>query len=98
MKYILYIITGLIVVAGLYIAYTILNPKSPFDKISFQKENMQLEVEYSRPYKKDRLIFGNKNDGALVPYNEYWRTGANAATQFATNQEIQFGDETLSAG
>ena len=70
MKYILYIITGLIVVVGLYIAYTVLNPKSPFDKTSFQKENMQLEIEYSRPYKKGRLIFGNKNDGALVPYNE----------------------------
>ena len=98
MKYILYIIIGLLVVAGLFIAYTVLNPKSPFDKKSFQKESMQLEIEYSRPYKKGRLIFGNKNDGALVPYNEYWRTGANAATKFSTNQEIQFGDKTLSAG
>ena len=98
MRYILYIIAGLILVAGLYITYTVLNPKSPFDKTSFQKENMKLEIEYSRPYKKGRLIFGNKNDGALVPYNEYWRTGANAATQFSTNQEIQFGDKTLSAG
>jgi hypothetical protein len=98
MKYILYIIIGLLVVAGLFIAYTVLHPKSPFDKKSFKKESMQLEVEYSRPYKKGRLIFGNKNDGALVPYNEYWRTGANAATKFSTNQEIQFGDKTLSAG
>jgi len=33
-----------------------------------------VEITYSRPAKKGRAIFG-----ALVPYGEVWRTGANAA-------------------
>ena len=99
MKYLKY---GLIVIILIFLGYA-LNiylspPLSPLDKVTYNSEDIVLEVEYSRPYKKGRLIFGLKSDDALVPYNEYWRTGANAATQFATNQEIQFGDKTLSAG
>ena len=57
-----------------------------------------LEVVYSRPYKKDRLIFGSEEDGALVPFGKYWRTGANAATTFETSSDILFNGEALSAG
>ena len=53
---------------------------------------------YHRPYKRDRLIFGNAEDKALVPYGQYWRLGANAATTFETNQEIAFAGRSLAAG
>ena len=49
-------------------------------------------VVYCRPYKKGRLIFGEAKAGALVPFGEYWRRGANAAT------EITFPASTLFAG
>ena len=53
---------------------------------------------YSRPYKKDRLIFGLEDDGALVPFGKYWRTGANAATTFETSSDILFNGKELKAG
>lgn len=52
-----------------------------------------LWVDYSRPSKRGRNIFGE-----LVPYGKVWRTGANAATQFRTDKSLQFGTVTLPAG
>ena len=53
---------------------------------------------YSRPYKNDRLIFGSEEDGALVPFGKYWRTGANAATTFETSGAVSFNGEKLDPG
>ncbi|SDS03259.1 DUF2911 domain-containing protein [Gramella sp. MAR_2010_147] len=66
---------------------------SPEDTANYQKEDLKLEVFYNRPYKKEREIFGN-----LVPYNEVWRTGANEATTFETNQDIMVDGSLLEAG
>ncbi|MCX8019399.1 MAG: DUF2911 domain-containing protein [Chitinophagaceae bacterium] len=46
-----------------------------------------IEISYSRPGVKNRKVFGD-----LVPYNQVWRTGANAATT------ITFGDEVTVNG
>ncbi|MBK7683276.1 MAG: DUF2911 domain-containing protein [Bacteroidetes bacterium] len=46
-----------------------------------------IEVNYSRPSMKGRVIFGD-----LVPLNKVWRTGANSATT------ITFSDTTMIAG
>ena len=47
-----------------------------------------ITVEYSRPGKKDREIFGN--DG-LVPMGKVWRTGANAVTKVTATDAIMVG-------
>jgi hypothetical protein len=52
-----------------------------------------LWVDYSRPSKRGRVIFGE-----LVPYGQVWRTGANAATQFRTDKALRFGEVTVPAG
>lgn len=52
-----------------------------------------LWLDYGRPSKRGRTIFGN-----VVPYGEVWRTGANAATQFRTDKALAFGDVTVPAG
>jgi hypothetical protein len=52
-----------------------------------------LWVDYGRPSKRGRAIFGN-----VVPYGEVWRTGANAATQFRTDKALDFGGTVLPAG
>jgi len=52
-----------------------------------------VEVDYSRPNKNDREIFGG-----LVPYGKLWRTGANAATQFRTDKALAFGGTLVPAG
>ena len=98
MKNVLKII-GVLVLAFIgYVAYMVLNPVSPKETVSYSSEISDFEVVYSRPYKKDRLIFGSEQDGALVPFGKYWRTGANAATTFETSSDILFNGEKLKAG
>ncbi len=53
----------------------------------------EFEIEYSRPSVKDREIYGG-----LVPYDELWRTGANAPTKISFDTEVTFGDKTVPAG
>jgi len=50
-------------------------------------------VDYGRPQKRGREIFGN-----VVPWSAVWRTGANAATQFSTMSDLVIGGATVPAG
>jgi len=98
MKYIKYTFIALLIAVIAFFSYGMLFPSSPAGIVSFNADNTTFEVEYSRPYKKGRLIFGNESDGALVPYSKYWRTGANAATTFSTSEDVSFGGELVKAG
>ncbi|GAA4811731.1 DUF2911 domain-containing protein [Litoribaculum gwangyangense] len=66
---------------------------SPKDTVKFELNDLKLKVFYNRPFKKNREIFG-----ALVPYNEVWRTGANEATTFETNKNLEVNGMPLTAG
>ncbi|MBS1546888.1 MAG: DUF2911 domain-containing protein [Bacteroidetes bacterium] len=66
---------------------------SPPGTATYNKDGLKIEVNYSRPYKKGREIFGE-----LVPYGRVWRTGANEATTFSTNQALNIAGKTLPAG
>jgi hypothetical protein len=50
-------------------------------------------VDYGRPMKRGREIFGN-----VVPWNSVWRTGANAATQLNTSIDLVIGGASVPAG
>src|SRR5271163_5020422 len=52
-----------------------------------------LTVDYSSPRAKGRKIFG-----ALVPYGEVWRAGANEATSFVTDADLNVGGKSIPAG
>ena len=88
----------LLLVIGYMIYGTFINPRSPKGVATFEKDELKIEVVYHRPYKRDRLIFGAAEDSALVPFGQYWRLGANAATTFETTQDIAFAGRTLAAG
>ncbi|MDO7172775.1 DUF2911 domain-containing protein [Mariniflexile sp. AS56] len=66
---------------------------SPKDNVKFELNDLKLKVFYNRPSKKGRDVFG-----ALVPFNQVWRTGANEATTFETNQSLAIKGMTLPAG
>lgn len=66
---------------------------SPQDTIVFEEEDRKISVTYSRPSKRGRTIFGG-----LVPYDNVWRTGANEATIFETNHDLQVDGNLLPAG
>jgi hypothetical protein len=52
-----------------------------------------VHIDYSQPSMKGRKIYGG-----LVPYNEEWRTGANEATTFVSNTNLDVGGTKVPAG
>jgi hypothetical protein len=50
-------------------------------------------VDYGRPLLRGRVLLGD-----VIPYDEVWRTGANAATQFTTSAPITLDGLSLAAG
>jgi tetratricopeptide (TPR) repeat protein len=52
-----------------------------------------VEIDYSRPNKNGREIFGG-----LVPYGKLWRTGANAVTKIKFSKPITLGGQEIPAG
>lgn len=70
--------------------------KSPTD-ISYMRDGRQgpvhAKVVYSRPFKNDRVIFGE-----LVPFGKVWRTGADEATEVTFYKDVIFGDKEVKAG
>jgi len=66
---------------------------SPRDSVVINAGGASLWVDYSRPSKRGRDIFGT-----VVPYGELWRTGANAATQFKTDKALDFGAKVVPPG
>src|SRR5690606_25209836 len=82
------------VFAYMYFGTTVFTPRqSTKDTVTFKLNDLELEVFYNRPSKRNRAIFG-----ALVPYHQVWRTGANEATTFKTNLPLQVNGTTLNAG
>ena len=93
------IVLAIFTVVIFYFGYEIfINPKSPKGNVLFQNENFEIELSYSRPYKKNRLIFGDIDKGALVPYGKYWRLGANFATSIRINKNTSFAGRPLNKG
>lgn len=66
---------------------------SPEEKVTFVHDGVSITVDYSRPSKKGRVIFGE-----LVPYGKVWRTGANEATTLTIDKPITVGGTSLAAG
>src|SRR5437899_10858689 len=66
---------------------------SPRDTVRAQLGGANLLVDYGRPHKRGREIWGR-----LVPYGQVWRTGANAATQFRTDSDLRIGDAAIPKG
>jgi tetratricopeptide (TPR) repeat protein len=52
-----------------------------------------VEVDYSRPNKNNRDIFGG-----LVPFGKTWRTGANRPTRIKFSADVKLGDKAIPAG
>lgn len=52
-----------------------------------------IEIDYSRPNKNKREVFGG-----LVPWDKVWRTGANAATKIKFSDAVTIGDKEVAAG
>lgn len=97
------ILLGVGVVVLLFVLYAgyrlfIVTPPSPPTTTSYDGNGLEIEIDYSQPSKKGRLIFGNAADGAKQPFGIYWRLGANSATEITINKDVSFGGKALKAG
>jgi hypothetical protein len=68
-------------------------PASPPGTVECQFDGKTVHINYSRPSMKGRKIYGG-----LVPYDKEWRTGANEATTFVTNTNVDVGGTKVPAG
>ena len=86
----------------LAIAFVYLNYRnrnlSPPGSASLENGGLSVNITYSRPSVRGRLIFGTKEQKALQPYGEYWRLGANESTEVTFNKDVDFNGSTLKAG
>jgi hypothetical protein len=102
-KKLIYIIAGIVLVVllawgGLRFAMQNTKKHSPLEEVTHTVQDVEISVKYCRPFKKGRLIFGAEEDGALQPYGQYWRVGANEATEITLSKNVIFGGEALEAG
>ena len=79
--------------AALDAAGRAMGPLSPFDSTTARVGTARVTVRYSRPRSRGREVFGN-----LVPYDQVWRTGANAATVLETDRDLVIGTTPVPAG
>lgn len=84
MKKLSVLLIALFVVVGVAFAQ-----KSP--KVNAESKNVK--ISYGQPSKRDRAIFG-----ALVPYNQVWRAGANEATEITFAKDATLGGKAVKAG
>lgn len=70
-----------------------LGPLSPNDTVTATVGAATVTVRYARPSTRGRVIFGG-----VVPWDQVWRTGANAATLFQTSADLVFGETVVPAG
>jgi Protein of unknown function (DUF2911) len=66
---------------------------SPHETTSGVIAGNKITIEYGRPYKKGRDIFGG-----LEPLGKVWRTGADEATTLTTGKDLMIGDIHVPAG
>jgi len=68
---------------------------SPLDISIARNDDMSplIRVIYSRPQKRNRVIFGD-----LVPFGKVWRTGANEATELEIYKPLKFGNTIVTPG
>ena len=66
---------------------------SPFSEIKQEVGLTEIALSYSRPSAKGRSVFG-----ALVPFGEVWRTGANASTKLTFTEDVKIAGNDLPAG
>lgn len=97
-KYFIIIITFVILAAAALFFYDYFRVLSPPGEVSLTSRDLTVSVTYSRPSVRDRLIFGDPDEQPLQPYGEYWRLGANAATEATFSRDVLFNGTALPAG
>ena len=95
---ILLVVLAVLASVFVFIRFYYTKPFSPSTSEKFEKNGLVVTVDYCQPSKKDRLIFGEEKDKALVPYGKWWRTGANEATVIKFSKDVIIAGKPLKSG
>lgn len=90
--------TGLLLLMmGMFLSWSKAQIQTPSPSSSAKVEQRvgltDVVIEYSRPSKKGRTIYGD-----LVPYDKAWRTGANSATKITFSDDVVVGGAAVAKG
>lgn len=69
------------------------NPKSPATSTEMKLGGHDVLIEYSAPSARGREV-----EGGLIPYDQVWRAGADAATTLSNDADIMIGDLRVPKG
>ena len=83
----------LIVAIAFFALYKFTKSHSPSEEVNVESKGLKVSVEYCKPYKKGRKIFGG-----ILPYGKLWRTGANEATVIKFNKNVSIAGKDLNKG
>jgi len=68
-------------------------PLSPPEIATVSLNGKSITINYGAPSVRGRKIMGQ-----VVPYDHFWRTGANTSTSFVTAANLKIGSATVPAG
>lgn len=89
-----YILSALVLLSSIGLSGQINMPAaSPTFELKGAVGLTEVKVVYSRPSAKERKVAGN-----LIPFNEVWRTGANASTKISFSEDVKLNGNALPAG
>jgi hypothetical protein len=88
---ILYVLVALIALIGAVAAQG--NRVSPHEGTELTLNGKKITITYGRPSMKGRKIMG-----ALVPFSQVWRTGADEATVLKTEADLMIGNLVVPKG
>lgn len=87
------LLIGIGIIYGMQLSAQDLPQLSPKGEIDQTIGLTEVEIEYSRPSRRDREIFGD-----LLPYGEVWRTGANARATIEFEDPISINGNKIEPG
>lgn len=70
---------------------------SPAGSVSSTVGLTDITIDYFRPKKKGRMIFGT-GDQYLEQYGNIWRTGANSGSKLTLSTDVKIGGQDVKAG
>ena len=73
--------------------YGIMPPRTTRDTLVYKNGNLEMTINYWQPSVRNRKIFGS-----VVPWNRFWRAGANNATEITLNTPLYFNGQKLDSG
>ena len=94
----------LVLAIFLVLATSETNAQTKYPRVSQAATLMQtigdtdVMIKYHRPNVKGRKLWGSKEEKALVPNSEVWRTGANEATIFEVSNDVMINGKNLPKG